>query len=157
LALLLAVAGFGFIALPGYVYAIGRWSSGPKVWILCALLLCAGVGCLLAGIYFLRLDVDAPDAAPDQPSSRLAPYFLAHRRALWVIALVGFAISLIRLVAVCFGRDWPAWPLVLAWVALAIIGRQIAKPPTMDMDWQAVLERMRPVLQAMVKAGAWRS
>jgi len=112
-----------------------------------------GLGLILAGWYFFRLDVDKLDEAPDQRASRFAPYFLAHRRALRVIALVGFAISLIRLVADCYGHAWPAWPLVLAWVALATIGSQIAQPPTMDLDWQSVPERLRPVLKATVKAG----
>jgi hypothetical protein len=69
-----------------------------------------GVGFILAGWYFFRLDVDKLDEVGDQPASRFAPFLLAHRRALSVIALVGFAISLIRVAAVCFGRDWPLGP-----------------------------------------------
>jgi hypothetical protein len=112
-----------------------------------------GLGFILAGWYFLRLDVDKVDEAEDQPASRFAPLLLAHRRELRVIALVGLAISVVRLVALCFGHNWPAWPLVLAWVGLLIPGRQIAKPPTMDLDWQSVPQRMRSLLQAVVKAG----
>jgi hypothetical protein len=80
-----------------------------------------GVGFLLAGWYYFRLDVDALDAQ-DQPPSRFALYFLAHRRELKVIAHVGFAISLIRFGALCFGIDWPGRraTLVLLIVGVAI-------------------------------------
>lgn len=110
------------------------------------------VGFILAGWYFLRLDVDKLDDVDDRPASRFAPYFLAHRRELTVIAQAGLAISLIRLVAVGFGHGWSVWPLVLAWFCLVIIGRQIAKPGTMDLDWQTVPERMRPAFKGVVKA-----
>ena len=116
-----------------------------------------GVGFILAGWYFFRLDVDKLDEADDRPASRFAPYFLAHRRELKLIAQAGLAISLIRLVAACFGRDWQgrwsAWALVLVWIGLLVIGRQIAKPSTMDLDWQSVPERWRPVLRATVNVG----
>ena len=66
-----------------------------------------GIGCLLAARYFLKLDVDALADTGDRPASRFALYFIAHRRELRLIALVGFAISLIRLGAACYGVDWP--------------------------------------------------
>jgi hypothetical protein len=112
-----------------------------------------GVGFLLAGWYFLRLDVDQIDDAQDRPASRFAPFLLAHRGALRIIALVGLAISVIRLVAVYFGYPWPAWPLILAWIGLLVIGRQIAKPSMMSLDWQSVPELLRPVLKATVNVG----
>jgi hypothetical protein len=52
-----------------------------------------GVGFILAGWYFRVLDVDKLDQVDDQPASRFAPYFLAHRRELKLIAQVGLAIS----------------------------------------------------------------
>ncbi len=116
-----------------------------------------GVGFILAGWYFFRLDVDKLDEADDRPASRFAPYFLAHRRELKLIAQVGLAISLVRFAAACFGRDWPgrwsAWALTLTWAALLVIGMQIAKPPTMALDWQTVSDRLRPVLKATVDVG----
>src|ERR1700728_4985159 len=102
----LVLTGLGFVALSGYVFAIGRWRSDAAIWILCACLVSAGVGCVLAGRYFLRLDFNEPEDAQVRPASRFAPYFLAHRRELKLIAQVGFAISLVRLAAACFGRDW---------------------------------------------------
>jgi hypothetical protein len=92
----LALAGLGLVALQGYVYIIGQWSSGAAMWILCAFLVSAGIGCLLAGRYFLRLDVNEPEDTQVQPTSRFAPYFLAHRREFKVIAQIGLVISLIR-------------------------------------------------------------
>src|SRR5580698_10286208 len=65
-----------------------------------------GVGLILAGWYFFRLDVDKLGEVADQPTSRFATHFLAHRRELKLIAQAGLGISLIRLVAACFGRDW---------------------------------------------------
>jgi hypothetical protein len=153
----LVLAGTGFVALPGYVFAIGQWSSGAAIWILCAFLVAAGIGYLLAGRYFLRLDVDEPDEVEHQPASRFAPYLLAHRRELKFTAQAGLAISLIRLAAACFGRDWPgrwlAWPLVLAWIGLVVATSRIAKPRTMNLDWQTVPERMRPALNATLNLG----
>jgi hypothetical protein len=116
-----------------------------------------GVGFILAGWYFFRLDVDKLDQVNDQRASRFAPYFLAHRRELKLIAQIGLVISLVRFAAACFGRDWPGrwstWALVLVWIGLLVIGRQIAKPPTMDLDWQTIPERLRPVLKATVNVG----
>jgi len=116
-----------------------------------------GIGFILAGWYFFRLDVHKLDEVDDRPASRFAPYFLAHRRELKLIAQVGLAVSLMRFAAACFGRDWPgrwtAWALALVWIGLLFIGRQIAKPSTMDLDWQSVPERLRPFLKATVNVG----
>ncbi len=114
-----------------------------------------GVGLILEGWHFLRLDVHKPDEAHDPPDSRFAPYFLAHRREFKVIAQIGLVISLIRLGAACYGVDWPGrWarlPLFVVWLGLAIIGSRIA---TRQTAWDAASERLRPVLKLLVKAGA---
>jgi hypothetical protein len=73
-------------------------------------------GFLLAGWYYFKLDVDAPDEAEENPFRRFAPYFLAHRRELRVFVHLGLAISLIRFGALCFGRNWPG-----RWVTLALL------------------------------------
>jgi hypothetical protein len=116
----LALTGLGFIALPAYVYSLGQGSSDAVSWIVIAV--AVGIGCLLAARYFLKLDVDALDDTEERPASRFALYFIAHRRELRLIALVGFAISLIHLGALCFGVDWPVlwvrWVLLLMWMAL---------------------------------------
>jgi MFS family permease len=123
---LLALAGFGFIAIPGYVFAVGQSSPDAAPWVLTAFLVSAGVGCLLAGKYFLRLNVDEPDATEVRPMSRFGRYFLAHRLELKAIAQAGLVISLIRLATACFGLDWPGqwatWPLFLVLIGLAAIG-----------------------------------
>jgi|HubBroStandDraft_5_1064220.scaffolds.fasta_scaffold161027_2 hypothetical protein len=147
----MALAGLGFVALPGYVFAIGQWSSGAAMWILCAFFVGAGIGCLLAAWYFLRLDVDEAEDTQVQPTSRFAPHVLTHRREFKVIAQIGLVISLIRLGAAFFGVDWPgrwaALPLFLVWIAL-----MIARPRTVDLNWESVPKRMRPVLRIMWNA-----
>ena len=94
-----------------------------------------GVGLLLLGRYYFRLDVNALDA-PDPSTSRFAPYFLARRLELKFIAQVGLAISLIRLGALCFGVDWPGpwmtWPLAIAWIGLGIVAGQLARGQATD-------------------------
>jgi hypothetical protein len=157
----MALAGLAFlliflsIVLVGPESVLAEPDLGRRVWRGLPLMV-VGIGFILAGWYFFRLDVDKLDEEGDQPASRFAPYFLAHRRDLKVVAQVGLAISLIRLAAACFGRDWPGrwavWPLVVTWAGLAVIGSRIAKPPTMDLDWQTVPERVRPALIAVVKA-----
>src|ERR1700722_20015188 len=130
----LALTGLGFIALPAYVFALGQGSSDAVSWIVVTV--AVGVGCLLAARYFLKLDVNALDDTEERPASRFDLYLMAHRRELSLIALVGFAISLIRLGAACFGADWPgpwaAWPAVLVFVRLAVIEGKIAKGQTED-------------------------
>jgi len=60
------------------------------------------------------------------------------------------ASRIVGVVLALAGHAWAAWPLVLVWIGLIVVGRQIAKPGTMDLDWQTVPERLRPVLRAMV-------
>ena len=90
--------------------------------------------------YFLRLDVDAPDEA-----SRLASYSLPHYPKLKIVALVGLAISLLRLMAAFFGADWPGrwmgWVLVLAGIGLA--ARTDGR-----LNWEAVPHWLRAVMKA---------
>jgi hypothetical protein len=104
------------------------------------------------------VDVDALDETPEPPAWRFAGYFIAHRRELKIIAQVGFVVSLIRLGAACFKLDWPGqWAvgvLFLWGITLVVIGKRIAKPQTIDLDWESVPERLRPVLKATVKTGS---
>jgi hypothetical protein len=51
----LALAGTGLIALPVYVLALRHWSPGVVSGIVSAFIVGAGIGCLLAGRYLLRL------------------------------------------------------------------------------------------------------
>jgi TRAP-type C4-dicarboxylate transport system permease small subunit len=156
----LVLAGLVFLGLSVFIVAGGfdrrsvlaEYGPDRTAWVAGSFTVALCIFFLLAGWYYLKLDVDQIDDAP-QRASRFAPYFLAHRRELRIIALVGLAVSLIRLVAVYFGYSRSAWPLVLAWFCLLIIGRQIAKPGTMDLNWQTVPERARKVLGTMVKAG----
>jgi hypothetical protein len=96
----LAIAGLVFVGLSALLL-FTSWTGAMFGVVL-------GNGLILTGWYFFRLDVDKPDEEQDWPASRFAPFLLAHRSAFRITALVGLAISLIRLVAVCFGYDWPA-------------------------------------------------
>ncbi len=152
----LALTGLGFIGLPAYVYALGQESSDAVSWIIVTV--AVGVGCLLAARHFLKLDVNALDDTEVRPASRFATYLISHRRELRLIALVGFAISLVSLGTACFGADWPgpwaAWPVVLILVGLAVIEGKIAKGQTEDhLDWRRVPEQVRPLLKAIRKGG----
>src|ERR1700733_2632177 len=119
---LFALAALGFFAV--FVAAI---LSGPErrsvllppdrsVWIAGFVSLAVSVVCILSARHFFKLDVNAPDELSVR-SSRFDPFFIAHRRGLKIVALIGLAISLIRLGAACFGADWPGrwitWPLLL--------------------------------------------
>jgi hypothetical protein len=150
-----ALTGLGFLAIPGYLVVLRGLRSNGADWIIVAVLIAAGACCLLAGRYFLKLDVDAPDETQEQAASRFAPYFIAHRRELRLIAQLGLVISLIRLGAACFGAEWPArwaaWPLVLAFIGLGIVAEQIAQAAD-RLDWERVPDPMRPALRIMWKA-----
>jgi len=164
LGFVLALAGVGFFVASFFVVTSGfdRKSvfveSGPDrtVWSAGALSAAFGVGFLLAGGYFLKLNVNELDETQEQPPSRFAPYFLAYRREFQVIAQTGFVISLIRLAVACFGRDWPgrwaALPLYVVSIGLLVIATQITRGGADHLDWERVPERMRPVLRIMWNA-----
>jgi hypothetical protein len=159
----LALTGLIFVSLGTLLFFLFHPQSvlaespfGRPVWTGPAMAVGLGIGLLLLGWYYFRLDVDALDAQ-DQPTSRFALYFLAHQRQLKVIAQVGLAISLIRFGALCFGVDWPGrwvtWPLAIAWIGLGFVAGPIARGQATDrLDWERVPERMRTVLRMAWKA-----
>jgi hypothetical protein len=163
LGIVLAMAGAVLLALSVFVVAGGfdRRSvlveSGPdrNSWIAGSVPLAFGVVLILAGRYFFRLDLDAFDETRGWPASRFAPYWLAHLPELKFTARAGFVISLVRLAAASFGVDWAGkWatlPLSLASVSLLVIASQIGKEG-LDLEWEHVPERMRPVLRVLWKA-----
>jgi hypothetical protein len=121
----LALAGLGFLLV---FPLIVRESvlAGSQSWKGPAFAVILAVGFLLAGWYYFKLDIDALDDTEERPASRFARYLIARHRELRLIALVGFAVSLIRLGALCFGVDWPGlwvrWGLLLIWMALPAAG-----------------------------------
>jgi hypothetical protein len=163
---LLALAGLAFLVLFVFLVTFGfeRQSvlSGPDrtSWITGSVLMVAGVGFILAGRHFLKLDVDQVGSSPD---SRFAPFFIAHRGQVKIVAQAGLVISMIRLGAASFGADWPgpraAFPLFLVSIGLLVIASQMAKEGAPNrLDWERVPERMRPVLRVIWKAvgpGLW--
>jgi len=121
----LALAGLGFLLV---FPLIVRESvlAGSQSWKGPAFAVILAVGFLLAGWYYFKLDIDALDDTEERPASRFARYLIARHRELRLIALVGFAVSLIRLGALCFGVDGPGlgvrWGLLLIWMALPAAG-----------------------------------
>ncbi len=148
---LLALAGVGFLAasilalISGFQRGSVLVDANPskETWIAALFVACFGIGFVLGGWHYLRLDPDRIDDTEERPPWRFAPFFLAHRRELKVIAIIGLGISLVRLGATCFRVDWPGpwagWALLLAGIVLAAIEGKIAKPNFGDR-----MERMRP-------------
>jgi hypothetical protein len=161
--IVLALAGLIFVSLGILFLFLFRPQSvlagpafGRPAWTGAAFAAALGVGLLLAGWHYFKLDVDALDDTQDQPT-RFAVYFQAHRRELKLIAQVGLAISLIRLGALCFGVDWSGpwitWPLAIAWIGLGIVAGQLARGQATDrLDWERVPVRMRAALSM-----AWKT
>jgi len=89
-----------------------------------------GVGLLLAGRYYLRLNVDAPDEEEEPQAQRFALFVTARRRELSVVALVGLVVSVGRLIALYLGSDWPVWarwPLILGCCGLLVLAPKTPK------------------------------
>ncbi len=162
----LALAGVAFFVVSFFIVTSGFDRKSVLVdtrpdrteWITGALSAAFGVGFILAGRYYLKLNVHELDQVQERPASRLAPYFIKSRRALKIIAQAGLVISLIRLAAACFGVNltgaWAAWPLVVALVSLAFIEGKIAKNQTGDhLDWRSVPDWLRSPLKILLKAG----
>jgi len=106
----LVFCGLGFLA--GFVgLLVSSGGQDAAIWFLAAFFLAASIGLFFAGRYYLRLDVEEPDDEDQEepPPGRFAPYFAAYRRQLGVLAQVGLALSLIRLVALVSSSDWPRW------------------------------------------------
>lgn len=119
-----------------------------------------GIGFLFAGRYFFQADLSVEDPVP--PASNLSRFLVRHRRELNTIAQIGFMLSLIRLVAACFGSDWPApqttWFLLICAFALDFCGRKAANRAVPDnRDWMAVPAWIRRILELSENAvtGVW--
>lgn len=158
---LLLLAGLSFLVLFVFLVAHGfgrqsvLWGPDRSSWIAGSVLMVAGVGFILAGRSFLKLDVDEFDGP--QPASRFALLFIAHRRELKIIAQAGLLISVIRLAATSLGDDWPGrwatFPLYFVSIGLLFIAGQIARGRGSDhLDWEEVPERVRPFLRILWKS-----
>lgn len=96
----LALAGLAFLCLSVLLIVTYRPESvleeSRPSWTGELLLSAVGMVLVLAGWYYLK-----SDAVQKRPPSRFAPYFIAHRRHLKVIAQIGLVISLIDITAAC--------------------------------------------------------
>ena len=148
----LALCGFGFIAILGYVCATEGWGSGFGAWTLLGI----GLVLMLVGWYYFRLDPGALDQV--QPPSSLARFSIVHRRQLTALAQTGAVMSLIHFGATCVGTVWPGrwflWPLGIGAVVLQSIARRIADPAANEqLSWSNVPKLVRVVLQPIRKLG----
>jgi hypothetical protein len=109
-----------------------------------------GIGFLFAGRHLFQAHPSVEDPVP--PASSLTRFLVRHRRELKMIAQIGFMLSLIRLVAACFGSDWPApqttWFLLIGGFALDYCGSKAANRAVTDnRDWMTVPAWMRRILE----------
>lgn len=154
----LSLSGLAFLALGllAWMHSFERTSvledGDPERMQWAAVGFCAafGIGLIVFGWHYLRMDPDAADS-PRAPSAADL-YVAAHRRELGVLAQVGFVVSAARLVAVSVGIEWPGrWAgWVLAWLAVALV---IAPRPIGYPDWEAVPRPKRPLIKNAFRAG----
>ena len=87
-----------------------------------------GIGFIFAGRHFFQAEPSVEDAVPT--ASSFSRFLVRHRRDLKMIAQIGFMLCLIRLVAACFGSDWPArqttWFLLIGGFTLYNCGSKAA-------------------------------
>ncbi|HTR38636.1 MAG TPA: hypothetical protein VMH80_22170 [Bryobacteraceae bacterium] len=102
---LFIIGGLGFIGLAILLFTKQNEPGLKFVSLLIPLII--GTGLLLAGRYYWRMDVDAPEdeEEPKPPT----PFVAAHRRELGVLAQAGLVLSLFRLIVLCLGPDVPGW------------------------------------------------
>jgi hypothetical protein len=150
------LALFGVLLLSLFPFTLGNAikTSDNGAIVASCIMIVIGAGFILAGRHFVQLDPAAEDPAP--PVSNVTRFVVNHRRAFKVLAQLGFVLSLIRLIAACFGSDWPtryATPfLLIGAFALVDCGRKASNPLVTDnRDWMKVPTRIRRVLEPAQK------
>jgi hypothetical protein len=146
-----ALCGMAFLAMfVGLVTEGGR--SGD--WKANGFFIAAGLGLILAGVYYWRMDVDAQVEA--QPTSSFTRFLVNHRHQLKVLSQTGAVLSFIAIVAECFGHDPTkrAWlPLFIGAFILNSFAKKVANPELADnRDWMRVPGWIRQALPPMGKA-----
>ena len=153
------LALFGVFLLSEFPFILGnaiKTSDSGAVLASCIMAV-MGVGFLFAGRHCVQLDPDAHD--PALPTSNLIRFLVNHRRELKVLAQVGFMVSLIRLIAACFGSDWPARQttgfLLIGAVALNYCGGKASNPGVRgNQDWMNVPPGIRRALASVLWLGS---
>lgn len=147
----LALCGVAFLALFVYGLVTEGWRSWD--WKLDALLIAIGLGLILAGRCYWRIDVNAPVVA--QPTSDFTRFLVSHRYQLKVLSQTGAALSFVAFIAACFGRELTnrAWlPLLIGALVLNSFAKKAANPAIADnRDWMRVPGRTRKALTQIEK------
>ena len=131
----LVISGVGFVGLATLLDFTNAAS-----W-LGWLFLAIGIGLLFVGRhYYFRLPLVILDERQKQaPRQPFASFVAAHRRELSVLAQIGLAVSLFRLVGLFFGSNWPGgwgtWLLGGGSFALASIAPMWPKPWPKSVSW----------------------
>ncbi len=143
---------FGVILLTLFPFTLGNAikTSDNEAALVSGIMAVLGVGFIFVGRYFFQVDTSAEDPVP--AASKLSRFLVRHRHELNRIAQIGFVLSMIRLVAACFGSDWPArqttWVLLIGGFALDYCGRKAANPAVTDKrDWMTVPAWIRRTLE----------
>jgi hypothetical protein len=143
---------FGVLLLSLFPFTLGNAirTSDNGAALASGIMVVLGLGFIFAGRHFFHADPSVEDPIP--PASNFSRYLTRHRRDLKMIAQIGFALSVIRLVTACFDSDWPApqttWFLLIGGVLLDYCGRKAADPAVTDnRDWMHVPLWIRRVLE----------
>jgi hypothetical protein len=154
------LALFGVFLLSLFPFTLGSSikTSDHRAGFISGLMAVLGIGFLFAGRHFFQADPSIEDPVP--PASSFSHFLVRHRRELNMIVQIGFLLSLIRLVAACFGSDWPApqatWFLLIGGLLLEYCGRKAANRTVTDNhDWMKVPQWIRRVLEWAPNAIGW--
>ena len=84
---MLVLCGLGLFCIFGYVSVTEGWPSSRVAWLAGAFFAASGLGLILAGRYYLRLDPDT--LAGERPVSGIRRFRIVHRRQHGVVAQIG--------------------------------------------------------------------
>jgi hypothetical protein len=145
------LALFGVLLLAVFPFALGNAikTSDNGASLAAGVMAVLGIGFLFAGRHFFQADPSVEDNTP--PPSNFSRLLVRHRRELSSIAQIGLMLSVIRLIAACFGSAWPpltTWFLLICAFALDYCGRKAANPAVTDnRDWMTVPAWIRRILE----------
>jgi hypothetical protein len=147
-----ALCGIAILAMFVSGLATEGWHRGN--WKEDGVFIGVGLGLILAGRYYWRMDVNAPVKA--QPTSSFTLFLVNHRHQLKVLSQGGLALSLIAFIAACFrykSTRWTWLPLFIGALVLNSFARRVANPEIADnRDWMRVPEWIRGTLPRIEKA-----
>jgi hypothetical protein len=146
---------FGAVILgeSGYGLFNKRWKFETSVLLDDGIFIAVGLGSILAGRWYWRMDLDGPVEV--HPTSSFTRFLVNHRHQLKVLSQTGVALSLIAFIAACFGHELTkrAWlPLMIGALVLNSFATKVANPEIVDnRDWMRVPGWIRQALPRIEK------